>query len=123
MARKDRYKDSPTLVRDEESGNMTPTEKKAERTNDGTDGIVKEEGIPASARHTVERMNLNHAQQMEHHAHDQGKHGEKKEMHKRHISELKALYSRHEKELGSGKESQGSGDGEEKIEKTQEDEA
>jgi hypothetical protein len=128
MARKDRYKDSPTLARDEESGKMTPTEKKSERVNDDTDGLVKEEGVSATARHAVERMNLHHAHQMEHHTHDSGKHGDKAEMHKRHVEEHKALHKKHEKELGGGtaeasksesKESKGSGDGEKKIEKVE----
>ena len=130
MARKDRYKDSPTLKRDEDSGKMTVNQKVAERTNDDTQGLVTEEGVPHTARHAVERMNLHHAHQMEHHAHDHGRHGDKKPMHERHLAEHKALHKKHEKELtgeGGGKtgekseakESKGSGDGEKKIEKVE----
>lgn len=130
MARKDRYKDSPTLKRDEESGKMTATQKNAERTNDDTEGLVTEEGVPHHARHAVERMTMHSKHEHEHHTHDYGKHGDKKELHGRHESEMKSMHKRHEKELhgeGGGKkgekeekhESKGSGEGKEKIEKVE----
>lgn len=140
MARKDRYKNSPTLARDEESGKMTPTQKKSEEVNSGTEGVAHEEGVPAHARHAHERRDMYNRHETEHMMHDHGGHGEKEELHTRHEKERKDMHSRHEKELtgeGGGhmgkhhegkkeekkeekKESKGSGDGKEKIEKVEE---
>lgn len=90
------YKNSPKFERDEESGAMgvkkpSAAEKESAEVNSGTDGIM-----------TTER-------QMK----------EISDTHARHQAELKDLHKRHQKEMKSdeSKETEGSGDGEEKIEK------
>lgn len=111
------YKDSPTLKRDEESGKMgvTKAEKKASRVEDGTDGMAEhEEGLPAVARHVMERRDMHSRHEAEHAIHDHGKGGDKEEMHTRHEKEHKEMHSRHEKEHGKHghKEHKGSHAGE-----------
>lgn len=119
---KERYKDSPTLKRDEDSGEMTPTQKKAAEVNSGTDGVPVSgsgEGIPMHARHAMDRHHLHAKHETEHAVHDHGKHGSKEELHARHGKETADMHKRHQKELmkgDEGKESKGAG-GKEKAEK------
>lgn len=108
------YKDSPSMERNEE-GKMDVKKKPAHKDDvkAGTEGEVRE-GIPAHARHAIERMELHHKHQHEHHAHDHGKHGDKKEMHERHEKEHRDMHKRHEKEMKSP-------DGQEMIDKVEDD--
>lgn len=121
---KERYKDSPTLKRDEDTGEMTPTAKKAARTNDATEGMpIQESGIPMHARHAMDRHHMHAKHETEHSVHDHGKHGSKEELHARHSKEISDMHKRHQKELMKGsEESKGSGNGQEKIDKTESDE-
>lgn len=99
MKAKDMYKDSPTLERDEESGKMRQGKKKDEHP---VIDAGAEEGIPHAARHAMERLHMHAKHEQEHHAHDHGKHGDKKEMHGRHQKEMSDMHKKHEKELGAG---------------------
>jgi len=100
MSRADKmYKDSPELQRNEESGKMAVV-KKASKEKESSDEKGENDGIPAPARHQMERMELHSKHQHEHHAHDSGKHGSKSEMHARHVKEYQDMFKRHEKELG-----------------------
>lgn len=97
------YKDSPKLERDAETGDMkvSKKEKKAEAVQTGTEGVQRDEEMPhddTSARHAMDRLSLHHKHENEHHAH---KGGDKHDMHERHVSEHKAMFKKHEKELGA----------------------
>lgn len=113
MARSDKlYKDSPTTERDEESGKVAvkkkkPEEKKADANKQGTvgDGEPMHAGIEPHARHAMERLAMHAKHENEHHAHDAGKHGDKKEMHARHQKEMADMHKRHDKELTKGADS------------------
>lgn len=99
------YKDSPKLERDDESGKMEAKkpDHKEEEKKDGTEGEDRggmKDGVPAHARHVIERMGMHHKHENEHHTHDHGKHGDKKEMHGRHQKEMSEMHKRHEKEAG-----------------------
>lgn len=110
MAKADKmYKSAPKMERDGEDGKMkvTKAEKESARTNDGTEGMpIHEMGATAPhIRHSMERGMMHHRHETEHTMHDNGKTGDKKDMHVRHIKEMSDMYKRHEKELsGSGKE-------------------
>lgn len=93
------YGDSPKLERDE-GGSMKikKSEKKANKS-EGED-IGSGDSIPVTARHSMERMEMHHKHMRDQHTHDVGKHGDKKEMHSRHMAEVGAMYKRHEKEMG-----------------------
>src|ERR1700761_6592386 len=120
---KDRYKDSPTMKRDEEDGVMKSTKKKKEPAAEKassefsaqTDGIEQHaEGIPVAARHGIERREMHNRHETEHMIADHSKE-DKHDMHGRHEDEMKAMHKRHEKEL-----TKGSGAGAEKINKVEE---
>lgn len=72
--RSDRYKDSPTLKRDDESGKMkatkkpTEAEKETARVDSGTGGMkVHEEHMKdLEHKHSKERMELFHKHEKEH---------------------------------------------------------
>lgn len=103
------YGDSPRLER-EESGKVAVKKKTAEKEDKDTTGEGEDQGsgeqMPMMVRHSMERHEMNHAHEREHHMHDMGKHGDKKEMHERHEKMRKEMHSRHEKEMG-GKEHEG----------------
>lgn len=106
------YKDSPKMERSEETGKMDVKKKPAHKDDvkSGTEGEVRE-GVPVHARHAMDRMALHHKHETEHYAHDQGDHGDKKEMHGRHEKEMADMHKRHHKE----------GDGEKMISKVESD--
>lgn len=95
-SRADRYKDSPTMKRDEESGTMKVT-KKPESTSEPEEE-QSSAGIPSVAKHGMERMALHGKHEQEHFAHDHSKSGDKTELSKRHVQEFKDMHSRHNKE-------------------------
>ncbi len=100
------YGDSPKMERDEKSGNMAVKKKDKAMDKDKT-GEAEDQGtgqtVPMEVRHSMERHEMHHAQEREHHMHDMGKNGDKKEMHERHEKMMKDMHGRHEKEMG-GKE-------------------
>ena len=106
MSSMKRYKDGPTIKKDEESGRpkVAKREEAADRVQEGMDGVKIEEkdgaGMPIHARHAMERRSLHHQHETEHAVH--GDH-DKKEMHKRHEKEMKDMHGRHEKEIPEGK--------------------
>ena len=99
------YGNSPKLERDEKSGDMAVKRKeKPEEKAEGEDQGSASGGVPVTARHSMERMELHSKHEREHMMHDHGKHGDKKELHERHEEEFKAIHAKHEKELGKEKE-------------------
>lgn len=126
MSRAERYKNSPTMKRDEDSGKMavSKAEKKSSEVNSGTDGMQEHEGegMPAVARHAQERREMFNRHETEHSVHEAKGGKAKEEMHKRHEEEMKAMHKRHGKEGSKDAESKkttGSGGGKEKIEKVE----
>lgn len=100
------YKSSPKMERNDEGKmKVTKAEKESARTNDGTEGMpIHEEGVSPQMRHAMERTMMHHRHETEHTMHDNGKTGEKKDMHSRHIKEVMDMHKRHEKDLsGSAK--------------------
>lgn len=100
------YKDSPEMKRDEEDGKMkapkpNAAEKKSSEVNAGTDNAANmNDGEPDMEPSGDARIQ------------------EVKDMHKRHQTEMKAIYNRHAKE-DEAKTSTGSGGGKEKISKVE----
>jgi hypothetical protein len=97
------YGDSPKLERDE-GGKMGVKKKSMEKKDDeaeGEDEAGTGDHLPVMVRHSMERHEMNSSHEREHHMHDMGKHGDKKEMHDRHEKMRKDLHTRHEKEMGS----------------------
>lgn len=105
------YKDSPRTEHDEEGKVrvVKPSDKEAQGAmGDGEpkhDAQGSKDGVPAPARHMMERMEMHSKHEREHHTHDHGEHGEKKEMHKRHEKEHADMHKRHDKELTAGADS------------------
>ena len=105
MSRKERmYGKSPTMKRDEESGEMGVHKKEANEPEKGTEGAIRggDEAMPAPVRHVMERHDMHARHEHEHAHHDHMEHGDKKEMHERHEKEMKDMHKRHEKEMGGG---------------------
>lgn len=98
------YKDSPTLERDSETGDMkvSKKEKKAADVQNGTDGAMRDEAMPHHVRHAKERHDMHSRHEHEHSMHDHAGHGDKHDMHARHQSEMKAMHKRHDKEGATG---------------------
>lgn len=98
MAKSDKlYGESPKLERDDESGKVEvkkPAKAEAEAEGQET------EGMPAPARHAMDRMSMFMKHENEHAMSDYGKGGSKAEMMARHTEEMKAMVKRHEKEGG-----------------------
>ena len=98
------YKNSPTMKMDKETGKMSVSreQEKADRVEDGTDGIPVHEGMETHAgertmlkhKHIKEHMDMHTKHVVEHMAHK----GDKAELHKRHHEELKVLHKEHEAE-------------------------
>jgi hypothetical protein len=101
------YGNSPKMKRDEKSGDMVIEKKAAKKMEDKKES-ENESGsgndLPMTARHSIERMNMHHQHQHEHHTHDHAGHGDKHEMHERHLKMLKEMMKRHEHELSGVKE-------------------
>lgn len=98
------YGNSPKLEREEESGKVSVKKKVMDKDTSGEgEDQGSGEAIPVTSRHAMERMEMHHKHMRDHHTHDMGKHGDKKEMHKRHSDEMESMMKRHEKEL-KGKE-------------------
>lgn len=96
------YKDSPTLKRDQESGKMGVSrgEKKAAQDNSGTDGMPEHDKMAMEMGHKHEKEHL--------------------DLNQKHEKERHSLRSKHMMDMaGEKKESEGSGAGKEKIEKTE----
>ena len=99
------YGNSPTMKRDEDTGEMGVHKKEAKEPEKGTLGEVTEGGKPAE-RHAHERIALHHKHVKEHlelhhkheveHAHHKG---EKKALHERHEKEYGEMHKNHEGEL------------------------
>lgn len=73
--RSDRYKDSPTMERDGDSGKMevkknspTAAEKDSARVNSGTDGMQEHDQavMKLHQKHAKERMDMHHKHEKEH---------------------------------------------------------
>lgn len=103
--RSDRYKDSPTMERDDESGKMavkkkspTEAEKDSARVNSGTAGIQEHD-------EAIMKLHNKHAK-------------ERMEMHHKHEKEHLSLMQKAMPAAAAG-EDKGSGDGEDKIEKVE----
>ena len=97
------YGHSPKTERDEESGKVVVKKaSKGEEDAEGENESGSGETTPVMARHSMERMDMNHAHEREHMMHDHGKGGDKKDMHDRHEKMRKELHARHEKEMGKG---------------------
>lgn len=111
MSSKKRYKDGPTIKKDEETGRpkVSKREEAADKVQEGMDGVKMEEKDDSNARHGLERLMM-HAKHEHEHAMHKG--GDKKELHGRHQKEMKDMHGRHEKEHGDG--------GEKMIEKSNE---
>lgn len=95
------YSKTPKMERGEEGKmKVTRAEKESARTNDGTEGIpIHEDGISPHMRQAMERSMIHHRHETEHTMHDNGKIGDKKDMHVRHVKEVADMHKRHEKEL------------------------
>lgn len=91
---------SPKLERDEEDGKVKV--KKADKPAEeaATEGGAESEGADVDARHSMDRAEMHMKHQREHMMH---KGGDKKEMHKRHLDEMKTMMAHHEKEMGGEK--------------------
>lgn len=99
MAKK-MYGHSPKLEREEGGKMSVKKEAKKDKTVESEDQGTGEQ-VPMAARHMMERGDMHHAMEKEHHMHDVGKHGDKKELHGRHEKMMKEMHARHEKEMGS----------------------
>ena len=117
---------SPTMKRDEESGEMSVGRHKKKEADAGADGAIREgggeEAMPMHVSHAMARADMNKRHEAEHMVHDHHKAGSKKELHERHEKEMKALHSQHEKEMEMGeekKEPEKKETGEKKIEKVE----
>jgi hypothetical protein len=98
------YGHSPKMERDED-GKMGVKKKAMEKDKGGeAEDQGTGESIPMMARHAMERNEAHHSREREHHMHDLGKHGDKKEMHERHEKMMKEMHARHEKEHGKKEE-------------------
>ena len=96
------YGNSPKLERDE-SGEVK-VKKSKEKAPEGGEANGGAEGIPVLVKHSMERAELHHKHEKEHHMHDLGKeHSDKKALHEKHEREFEELHERHEKELGAKK--------------------
>lgn len=93
------YKNTPKMERGDEDGKMkiSKGEKETARENDDTASIATEDGVAPNMRHAMERTMMHHRHETEHTMHDNGKTGDKKEMHSRHIKEITDMQKRHEK--------------------------
>lgn len=118
--------ENPPEVEQDDAGKMRVKDKMpkgeavAPEVGDGTAEMGG--GVPTHIRHSIERREMSNRHESEHLIHDHGK-APKEEMHSRHLEDMKTLHKKHEKELKKHgekhKESQGSGSGQEKIEKTE----
>lgn len=97
-SKSDRYKDSPTMKRDEESGKMKAVKKAVSKEPQKESPESGSEGVPPHARHGMDRMALYGKHEQEHFAHDHGKVGDKTEIHKRHQKEISDMHKRHQSE-------------------------
>ena len=98
-------KGSPTMARDEETGEMGVTRHKAKEKEAGADGAIKEDGdeaMPHHIRHAMARHDLHKRHEAEHMVHDHHNGGDKKELHDRHEKEAKVMHASHEKEMMKG---------------------
>ena len=102
------YGNSPKMERDEESGKMGIKKKSAAKEGKDTTGEAEDQGsgqgVPMEVQHSMERHEAHHSREREHHMHDMGKHGDKKEMHGRHEKMMADMHKKHEKELGKKEE-------------------
>lgn len=104
------YKDTPHMERGEDGymgvtkrgDKETASEKEADKTQSGDDGVKMTEGMPMNIRHAHERMDMHKRHEIEHAVHDHSKAGSKAEMYGRHQAEMKNMHARHEKEIGAG---------------------
>lgn len=90
----------PRLER-EEGGKMAVKKKSMEKDSEEKESEDKDgsgQPLPVMVRHSMERHDMHHTMEREHHMHDMGGHGDKKEMHGRHEKMMKELHARHEKE-------------------------
>jgi hypothetical protein len=92
------YSKSPELKRDEKSGKMSVGVAETPKSDAPEQ---KDVTMTPVARHILERRDLSSKHEHEHHVHDVGGHGSKKEMHARHVKELVDMHKRHEKEVGA----------------------
>lgn len=103
------YGSSPKMERDEEDGKVKV--KKANKAEADTSGEAEDQGagqsVPMEVRHSMERHEMHHAHEREHHMHDMGKGGDKKEMHSRHLKQHEDMMKRHEKEMNSKEKEMG----------------
>lgn len=99
---KQMYKDSPKLERDEH-GKMGVSKPAEQSGKDEADEGMSGEPVhhEVMARHNLERHLLHSKHEHEHAMH---KHGDKKEMHKRHHEEHGEMLKKHDAEIGSGEE-------------------
>lgn len=101
---------SPKMERGED-GKMAIKKEMATKEDDMKEGEDKDgsgQQLPVSVRHSMERHDMHHTMEREHHMHDMGGHGSKEEMHSRHEKMRKEMHARHEKEHAPemGKESE-----------------
>lgn len=116
MAKHDMYDETPSMKRD---GDGKMSVKKAEKKpkENKTETPSASSGLPVHVMHAHERQSMNARHEMEHAAHDAGKGGDKKEMYARHMTEAKAMHTRHAKEPGATSGSNDVGEPIAKIEK------
>lgn len=98
MSSMKRYKDGPTMKKDEETGRpkVGKREEAADKVQEGMDGVKMEEKGDMHARHSLDRHMMHAKHEHEHLMH---KEGGKEEMHGRHEKEHKEMHGRHEKEM------------------------
>lgn len=91
-----RYKDSPTIEKDEEG--RPKVKKKMDRKSDETaKGEPVSEGMSSPVRHAMERREMFGRHETEHSMADHKK-MDKKEIHGRHLKEMADMNKRHVKE-------------------------
>lgn len=93
------FGNSPKMERDESGSMKIKKPEKKDMSGEKEDPGTGQE-MPVTARHSMERMEMHHKHMRDQHTHDMGEHGDKKEMHDRHMTEVGAMYKRHEKEMG-----------------------
>ena len=131
MSSMKRYKDGPTIKKDEESGRpkVSKREEKADKVQEGMEGVKEEEKDTSHEhgrrsmhhRHIAEHLHMHNHHELEHSLH---KGGDKSELHTKHEKEYAAMHERHEgemKELHTSHEKHaGKESGEKVIEKSKE---
>ena len=96
------FGNSPKLEREE--GGKVSVKKSEAKAPEGKEANGGGEGIHVLVKHSMERAELHHKHEKEHHMHDLGEEAnDKKALHEKHEREFEDMHERHEKELAGKK--------------------